>query len=107
MNLHEILCEITKKKLQVRLFTGFADACGGYGWHVRYFIIIDECIEFCSKCRDKYRVNYKEDFDGRHHRHSHRQEYKSIYSKQFIVDTEEKICKDLIQFLNQYTPPTP
>jgi len=101
-NLFNVLSLLTKQKLQIALYTGFQDACGGYGWHVKVHIEVRKCVEFCLKCRDKYGVDYKDDFEGFHHQHAHRQEYPVIYNKTFITlgDNEDAICKDLLSLIS-------
>jgi hypothetical protein len=92
--LGEILSELAKKQLQVKLLVGYNDSLNGYGWHVKYYIEVTECIEYCPKCRVKYNVNYKDDYYPLHHQHSHHQEYKTIFAKEFM--SESDMCIELL-----------
>ena len=97
MDLGKILDEISKKEYQVKLFTGYKDSMGDYGWHVVYYIQVLETIEYCSKCRKKTGENYSDDahiFNN----HSHRYETNIIYDK--VFRNLEDICNDLITNFN-------
>jgi hypothetical protein len=86
--LGEVLSKLAKKELQVKLIVGYVDAINGYGWHVKYYIEVIKCIEYCYKCRANYGVNYKDDYYPNYHQHSHRAEYKTIFSKEFISEND-------------------
>jgi hypothetical protein len=94
--LGEVLSKLAKKELQVNLFVGYRDSLNGYGWHVRYYVEVIKCIEYCPKCRAKHNVNYKDDQYPLHHQHSHYQEYKTIFTKDFM--SESKMCMELLNF---------
>ena len=94
--LGEVLSKLAKKELQVKLLVGYRDCINGYGWHVRYYIEVIKCIEYCPKCRVKYDVNYNDDQYPLRHQHSHRQEYKTIFAKEFM--SENDMCMDLLNF---------
>ena len=94
--LGEVLSKLAKKELQVKLIVGYRDCINGYGWRVRYYVEIIQCIEYCSKCRAKHKLNYKEDYYPLHHQHSHRQEYKTIFSKEFM--SENDMCMELLNY---------
>jgi hypothetical protein len=97
MPLGEVLSFLAKKELQVKLFVGYRDVINGYGWHVRYYVKVIKCIEYCPKCRVKYNVNYKDDHYPLHHQHSHHQEYKTIFAKEFMSESE--MCIDLLNLI--------
>lgn len=84
----EVLSKLTLKGYQIKLLAGSQDALNGYGWHTRYYVEVIECIEFCSKCREKWNVNYNDNDYGLHHQHSHKQEYKTIFAKEFISEID-------------------
>lgn len=94
--LGDILSKLAKKELQVKLMVGYADSLNGYGFHVKYYVEVIKCVEFCSKCRNLHNVDYKDDYYPNHHQHSHRQEYKTIFEKEFM--SEDKMCLELAQF---------
>ena len=81
--LTEVLEKLAKKNLQIKLLVGYQDTINGYGWHVKYYVEVIECIEFCYKCREYYNVDYYYNYTL-HHQHSHRAEYKTIFSKEFL-----------------------
>jgi hypothetical protein len=81
--LTEVLEKLAKKELQIKLLVGYQDSINGYGWHVKYYVEVIKCIEFCCKCRAKYNVDYFDNYYPLHHQHSHRTEYKIIFSKDF------------------------
>jgi hypothetical protein len=91
-----VLSKLAKKELQVKLFVGYGDCINGYGWHVRYYVEVIQCIEYCPKCRVKYSVNYKNDQYPLHHQHSHHQEYKTIFAKEFMY--EDDMCLELLNY---------
>jgi hypothetical protein len=95
INLLEILSLLAKKNLQVKLLVGIEDAINGYGWHVCYYVQIFKTVEYCSKCRNNYNLDYKE-FNNSSHRHSHRSEIVKIFSKEFI--DEKELCNALMYF---------
>ena len=94
--LGEVLSKLAKKELQVKLLVGYSDCINGYGWHVRYYIEVIKCIEYCPKCRVKYDVNYNDNQYPLHHQHSHHQEYKTIFAKEFM--SENDMCLELLNF---------
>jgi len=97
VQLGEVFSMIARKKMQVKLLVGMRDAINGYGWHVRYYVEVIQCIEYCSKCRLNHNVNYKDDYLS-HHQHSHHQEYKTIFSKEFM--SEDDMCMELTKLTN-------
>ena len=96
LQLGEVLSKLAEDFLQVKLLVGYGDTINGYGWHVKYYVEIIQCIEYCPKCRVKYFVNYKDDQYPLHHQHIHRQEYKTIFAKDFI--DENDVCIELLNF---------
>lgn len=94
--LGEVLSKLSKKELQVKLIVGYGDTINGYGWRVKYYVEIIQCIEYCPKCRVKYNVNYNDNQYPLHHQHSHHQEYKTIFAKEFI--SENDMCLELLNF---------
>lgn len=94
----DVLKKLAKKELQVKLLVGYRDCLNGYGWNVRYYVEVIQCIEFCSTCRNFHNVDYKEDYHqlNMSHRHSHRQEYKTIFAKEFM--SEDDMCLELLKF---------
>lgn len=94
--LGEVLSKLAKKELQVKLFVGYRDCINGYGWHVSYYVEVIKCLEYCSKCRLNHQVDYKDDHYPLHHQHSYRQEYKTIFSKEFM--SENRMCMELLNF---------
>jgi len=94
--LSEILSRLAFKGYQLKLLVGLRDSLNGYGWHTIYYIEIIKCIEYCPKCRIKFNLDYKEDYYPLHHQHSHRQEYKTIFSKEFMC--EKEMMQELVNF---------
>ena len=94
--LGEVLSKLAKKELQVKLLVGYRDCINGYGWHVSYYVEVIQCIEYCPICRGKYNVNYKDDHYPLRHQHSHHQEYKTIFAKEFM--SENDMCMELLNF---------
>ena len=94
--LGEVLSKLAKKELQVKMLVGYHDSLNGYGWHVRYYVEVIKCVEYCPKCRAKYNVNYKDDHYPLHHQHSNRQEYKTIFAKEYM--SEDDMCLELLNF---------
>lgn len=95
--LGHILCDLAKKELQVKLLVGYQDSLNGYGWHVKYYVELIQCIEFCPTCRAKYGVDYYDNQYPIHHQHKNHQEYKTIFTKSFI--SEEDMVDELKKFL--------
>jgi hypothetical protein len=92
--LGDLIIKLAKQNLQVKLFVGSRDCLNDYGWHVRYYVEVLKTIEFCSKCREQFNVDYKEDFYPKHHQHSHRSELVTILCKEFMH--EDDLCSALI-----------
>ena len=97
ISLSNVLIKLAENELQVKLFIGYRDCINGYGWHVRYYVEVIKCIEYCSKCRTNHNVDYKEDYYPLHHQHSHRQEYKTIFAKEFM--SESDMCIELLNYI--------
>ena len=95
--LSEVLPKLTQKELQVKLFVGYRDSINGYGWHVVYYVVVVKCVEYCAKCRANHNVNYKDDYYPLHHQHSHRQEYITIFEKEFMSETN--MCLELLNLV--------
>jgi hypothetical protein len=91
--LSDVLSKLALKGYQMKLFIGARDTINGYGWHTRYYIEINECIEFCPKCRSKYNVDYNDNEYPLRHQHSHHKEYKTILAKEFM--SEYDMCIEL------------
>jgi len=94
--LGEVLSKLAQKELQVKLLVGYRDSINGYGWRVIYYVEVIQCIEYCSKCRVNHKVNYKDDHYPLTHQHSHCQEYKTIFEKEFM--SEDAMCIELLNF---------
>jgi len=80
--LSDVLSNIAKKELEVKLLVGYGDSINGYGWHVKYYVEVFKTIEYCSKCRKKGNVDYSDDCHPLNN-HKHMTETKCIYSKDF------------------------
>ena len=92
--LADILSVLAKNLLQVKLVVGYKDSINGYGWHVRYYVEVYKTVEFCSKCKNNFNVNYKDDYFPKYHQHSHRTNIENIYSNEFM--NENDLCNGLL-----------
>ncbi len=97
INLSDILIILSKKEIQIKLLVGYQDSINGYGWHSVYYIQLIKCIEYCYKCRKNYNTDYKDDYYPLHHQHSHRQEYKTIFAKEFRNETD--MINELLNYI--------
>jgi hypothetical protein len=97
IQLSDVLVKLAKKDFQIKLFVGYQDSINGYGWHVKYFVELIECIEYCPKCRVKYNVNFNDNTYPLNHQHSHRVEYKTIFANDFI--SENDMIISLLKFI--------
>lgn len=95
----DIIKKLTRNHYQVKLISGFQDACGGYGWHVFFMITVYETIEFCPKCRKKMNVDYSDDAHIWNN-HKNETELKTIFYDKFF--DEETMCKSLKNHFEKY-----
>ena len=79
----------------LQLTTGYRDSVNGYGWFIEYDIKIFRYVEYCSKCRDKFGVNYKDDVFM--HRHKHEKEFEVVFAKKFM--DSNKMLEELNNFV--------
>ncbi len=96
-NLGELLSKLAHKHLQIKIFVGYKDACGGYGWSPNFNVSVYKTVEYCSNCRKNYKLDYKNDYDY-HHSHQHRYEQKCIFTDLFF--DAESLCLQLNKILN-------
>lgn len=101
-SLGEILLLLAKNYIEVKLTTDYQDSINGYGWHVRYFVQLFVTVEYCSKCKNNYNVDYKDDYYPFHHQHSHKSETVNIYTHEFM--SEEDLRNTLLNFIQKPTP---
>ena len=95
--LGDVLSKLAKNELQVKLLTGFMDSVNGYGWHIRFYVQVFKTVEYCSKCRDLFNVDYKDENKLLEHQHSHRNETVSIFSEEFM--DEDNLCSALLKLI--------
>jgi hypothetical protein len=93
--LGDVLLTLAKKELQVKLLTGFEDTVNGYGWHIIFYVQVFKTVEYCSKCRELFNVDYKDASLLLQHQHSHRNETVSILSEEFM--DEGALCLALLK----------
>jgi hypothetical protein len=57
--LGEMLSDLAKKAMQVKLLVGYADSLNGYGWHVKYHVEVFK-TEKARVLINHYYPNFKE-----------------------------------------------
>jgi hypothetical protein len=74
MSLQDVIENLSKNHMQVKIMTGYMDTINGYGWHTKYFVNVLKTVEYCEICKNKTNTDYSEDA----HRGNHRWRFKTI-----------------------------